>query len=540
MIPVPTARQMREIDRFTIEEMGVPARVLMENAGVEIARMLLKRLRRGDSAAVLCGRGNNGGDGFAAARRLRQAGADAQIYLAAEPTRPAGPAYECLHAAQKAGIPIHLPPHDRLELNKHAWIIDALMGIGAEGEPRGEYARLIAAANRSSARVLACDMPSGLRAWADGKGDCVRADITAAIGFPKPPLLLYPGAARVGRLVAVDIGFPQQAVEHASPDIFWIEKRDIADMLPPRPPNAHKGLFGRALIVGGSRGMAGAAALAAEAALRVGAGLSTAAVPASIGNAVDAAAVESTTLYLPETADWTLSRGAAKPLQEPLERADAAAVGPGLSQHPETRTLLQNLYAEWAEGCAAPASLVVDADGLNAAAPLSETKTRFPKNAVLMPHVGEMARLIGTSPAETEKRRIEAPRALAKQLGAVVLLKGAPTAIAAPDGRVFLINSTGNNGMATGGSGDVLTGALTGLLAQGLAPIDAAVAAAYLHGLAGDIAHQQLGGGLTARNILRALPRALQLTKRKESNESGYRRYWRKRILSNGGANRSG
>lgn len=537
MIPVPTAQQMREIDRYTIEEMGIPARVLMESAGEETARQILKRLRRGDSTAVLCGRGNNGGDGFAAARRLQHAGADAQIYLAAEPVRPDGPAYECLQAAQKAGIPVHTPPYDNLQLDRHAWIIDALMGVGAKGAPRGEYARLIDAANRSSARVLACDMPSGIAAWVDGEGDCVRADITLAIGFPKPPLVLYPGVERVGRLIAVDIGFPKQAVERARPHLFWVEKEDAAAPLPVRPPNAHKGVFGRAVIVGGSKGMTGAASLAAHAALRVGAGLSSAAVPASVGDAVDASVQESTTLYLPETARGTLSPRAAEPIQEAVLRADAAAVGPGLSQHPETRRLLQNLYAEWAEGRRPPAALAVDADGLNAAAPLSETQTRFPKNAVLTPHTGEMARLIGSTPAETEKRRIEAPRSLATALGAVVLLKGAPTAVASPDGRVFL-NPTGNSGMATGGSGDVLTGALTGLLAQGMAPLDAAVSAAYLHGLAGDIAHRQRGAGLTARDILRALPAALQQTLRKEPHASRYRRYRRKRILPNGGSRR--
>lgn len=542
MIPVPTAQQMREIDRYTIEEMGIPARVLMESAGEETARQILKRLRRGDSTAVLCGRGNNGGDGFAAARRLKHAGADAQIYLAAAPVRPDGPAYECLQAAQKAGVPVHTPPHDCLQLNRHAWIIDALMGVGAKSAPRGEYARLIdavnAAANSSSARVLACDMPSGIRAWADGDGDCVRADITLAIGFPKPPLVLYPGVERVGRLIAADIGFPKQAVERARPHLFWVEKEDAAAPLPVRPPDAHKGRFGRAVVVGGSKGMTGAASLAALGALRVGAGLSAAAVPASSGDAVDASAAEATTLYLPETEDGTLSLRAAEPLQEELLRADAAAVGPGLSQHPETRRLLLNLYAEWAEGRRPPAALAVDADGLNAAAPLSETRARFPKNAVLTPHTGEMARLIGLTPAETEKRRIEAPRSLAMELGAVVLLKGAPTAVASPDGRVFL-NPTGNSGMATGGSGDVLTGALAGLLAQGMPPLDAAVSAAYLHGLAGDIAYQQNGAGLTARDILRALPAALQQTLRKEPHANQYRCHRRKRILPNGRSHRS-
>ena len=544
MIPVPTAKQMREIDRYTIEEMGIPARVLMENAGEETARQILKRLRRGESTAVLCGRGNNGGDGFAAARRLKNAGADAQIYLAAEPIRPGGPAYECFQAAQKAGVPVHAPPHDNLQLDRHAWIIDALMGVGAEGAPRGEYARLIVAANRSSARVLAVDMPSGVNAlvyrkgvWADFDDRCVRADITLAVGFPKPPLLLYPGVERVGRLIAIDVGFPKEAVERAYPHIFWVEKEDAAEPLDYRPLDAHKGDFGQAVIVGGSKGMTGAASLAAHAALRVGAGTSVAAVPASLGDTVDASVREATTLYLPETESRTLGMGAAKPLREAILYADALAVGPGLSKHPETRSLFLNLYAEWAEDRRPPAALAIDADGLNIAAPLSETQARLPRDAVLTPHTGEMARLIGSTSEKVEQRRIEAPRSLAKEFDVVVLLKGAPTAVASPDGDVFL-NPTGNSGMATGGSGDVLTGALTGLLAQGISPLRATISAAYLHGLAGDIAYRQKGDGLTARDISRALPAALQQTLRKEPHASRYRCHRRKRILPNGRANR--
>ena len=518
MIPVVTAAQMRAIDRAAIEDFGLPARTLMESAGFAAARQIRKRLRRGESALALCGRGGNGGDGLVAARWLFHWGIETRIVLAAEPGRYEGPAGACLEAARLAGVPIDPPDAPLPDLDRPAWVVDALMGVGAEGAARGRCQQLIKALNRSQARVLSCDLPSGLPGWVAEGGACVQADLTLAVGLPKRELLLYPGAERVGRLLIADIGFPKAAVERtlgraaerSETRVYLTEARDAAGMLPLRPPNAHKGFFGRAFLLAGSRGMTGAALLAGEAALRVGAGLAVLGVPASCGDIADAQLTEATTAYLPETANGALSMEAEPAVRERIAQADAVAVGPGLSRDPETARLLRSLYASWN----GPAALAVDADGLNAAAPLSETGARFPEGCAVTPHTGEMARLMGVSAAEVEARRIEIAAELAREQRICVALKGAPTAVAASDGRVFL-NPTGNSGMATGGSGDVLTGALAGLLAQGVPTLEAAVCAAYLHGLAGDTAFRRLGPGMTARDILRFLPAALRRLQRK-------------------------
>jgi NAD(P)H-hydrate epimerase len=526
MIPVLTPDEMRAVDRYTIHEVGIPGIVLMEHAGRALANHLQGRLRPGADVGVVCGKGNNGGDGLVAARFLAHAGHRVRVYLAADPAGYEQEAGTALAVARRAGLsPIRADTPESLsacDFSCHDWLVDALLGTGTRGAVAGHYADVIEKMNASSAPILACDLPSGLDA-ASGRaeGACVRARETLTIGFPKVGLLLFPGAQFTGALHVADIGFPSAAVEQARPACFLLDAADARERLPLRRRNAHKGDFGRALVLCGSRGMTGAAALTAEAALRVGAGLVTVGIPASLNDVLEAKLTEAMSLPLPDTGDGTLALAAEPAVRAACRRMDAIAVGSGISQHAETRALVRALLAAWND---MPSSVVLDADALNNVAPVAETGVRFPPSAILTPHPGEMARLLGDDGADAvESARVESARGFARLHGVVLVLKGVPTVVAAPDGRAFL-NPTGNPGMATGGSGDVLTGIILGLLAQGKRPLDAALLGVYLHGFAGDLAAATFGAGLIAGDIVRALPDALRRLSSPGDMPSGFRK----------------
>lgn len=507
-----TSAEMRAMDRLTIESFGIPGRVLMENAGREAARLLLAEMpdaaRRG--VAVLAGRGNNGGDGFVIARCLAQRGLPVKVYLAADPDRVQGDAAANLKLLAPLGIPVAAVA-DEEAFHRHrdemqaagAWV-DALLGTGLTAEVRGLYRSLIEFVNRQDRPVLAVDVPSGLNADTGRPcGAAVRARMTVTFAFPKVGLLVYPGAEYAGRLEVVDIGIPAPIAERVGPRQTLLTAAEVRRALPLRPADMHKGRAGHVLVVGGSPGKTGAAALATTAALRIGAGLVTLAVAEALNPVIEGLGLEAMSAPLPEARPGIVGPGALEALAGQLGGKSCLAIGPGLGPAAETQALVRAALA------AAALPAVVDADGLNAVAGHLEVLKARPAETVLTPHPGEMARLMASSVAEVQQDRIGAARELAAACRAHVVLKGARTVIARPNGTVA-VNPTGNPGMAAGGMGDVLTGAIAGLIAQGLPADAAARAAVYLHGAAADLLAASVGPcGFLAGEVAQALPRAL-------------------------------
>jgi len=383
-------------------------------------------------------------------------------------------------------------------------LVDAIFGTGFRGPAEGVPARVIEAMNHSGTPVLAVDVPSGVDAGS-GRAEppCVHAAATVTMGLPKLGLVQYPAAAHVGRLFVAHIGFPDRLVEDAPIQTMLALAPWVDRTLPRRAPDSHKGRFGHVAVIAGARGFAGAAILAARGAIRAGAGLVTVGIPGSLAAVPAASLPEAMTRPLPETDAGTLSEGAYGDAMDLIAGVTAVALGPGLTTHPEVVTLVRRLLPR----CERP--VVVDADGLNALAGDPGRLRDVPGSVVITPHPGEMARLLGTTIAEVQRDRPETAREAARAVRGVVVLKGARTVVAGPDGRAAIV-PTGNAAMATGGMGDVLTGALAALLAQGLPPLEAAACAAYLHGLAGDLAAQPRGeAGLLAHEVADEIPRAL-------------------------------
>ncbi len=514
-----TAAQMREADRLTTERYGVPSLKLMENAGMRVVEFLdgehehLERRR----IAVLCGRGNNGGDGLVVARLLAREGADPAVYLFARPEEVQGDAGVNLKRWQEGG--------GRLEVIRTAeeWdaaleevaradiIIDALLGTGLRGAVEGLLRDVIEDVNRLGRRaeIVAVDIPSGLSSdSAESPGPAIAARATVTFTAPKLGAVLPPNAERVGQLVVGAIGTPRELLdEDESLKLHWLEPSEFRPLALRRRRNTHKGSYGHVLIVAGSRGKTGAAVLAGLGALRAGAGLVTVGTPESVWAVVASHAPELMTEPLEATAAGTVALGTLESgrFVAALEGKNVLAIGPGLTQHPETQQFVRSVVA----GCGLP--VIVDADGLNAfagrAGLLAQRKT--PALAVT-PHPGEMARLLGSAAADVQAKRLEVAQQAASEWNAWVILKGYCTILAAPDGRAF-INSTGNPGMATGGTGDVLTGMLAGLTAQfGVARWETVLGlGVYLHGLAGDLAAAEVGeASLVASDVVGAIPLA--------------------------------
>ena len=507
---VATAEEMRDLDRRAGDEFGVPSIVLMENAGRHVARAALDTLggAKGKRVTVIAGRGNNGGDGFVAARHLRDAGADVSVFLLASPEDVKGDAKTNLDALLESGLPVKSSESiSKIEsaLAHSDLVIDAIFGTGLRGEVTGPAADAIGAMNRCGRPVIAVDLPSGLDADTGGIwGVCVRASRTVTFALPKIGMFIYPGADCIGELTVVDIGIPRElheGIQTEVPGVEWVMSR-----LPDRPADAHKGTFGTVLVIAGSPGFTGAAAMAGEAALRSGAGLSTVAVPIGLQDVMAAKLTEVMTAGLPQTEDRTFAADAADPALNLAEKATSVVLGCGIGTHPQTKEFVDGFVRS------ARRPMVIDADGLNCLVQDAEALRGPHCDLVLTPHPGEMARLLGTTSAEVQSNRIGAAKEAASRFGSVIVLKGARTVIADPSGRAF-INLTGNSGMATGGTGDVLAGAIGALLAQGLSALDAAVCGVYIHGRAGDIAAEMLGqAGMIAGDVLRALPLALKET----------------------------
>ncbi len=523
---VVTANEMREIDRQTIEQIGIPGIVLMENAGSAVVRTIRKHFPGCKNIGIFVGKGNNGGDGLVVARQLALAGrvptqsmgTRVQIFLVSPPDRFTGDALTNLQIAQNLNLSIEPilseADLDRMQNQMTACdlIVDSIFGTGLRGAVHGYIANVIEHINANDSPVVAIDLPSGLEADTGvAEGACIRADYTVTIGLPKRGLLLHPGVEMTGQLEVVDIGFPQDVIDAQKIQINWTRAEDAMRWIPPRPRHSHKGTYGRVFVVAGSTGMTGAAALTSEAALRIGAGLVTLGIPKSLNSILEVKLTEVMTLPLPETPEGSLALEAKSQILDFVERTSSVlAIGPGLSQHPETVELIHSLVRE------NNTPTVIDADGLNA---LSKAKgnglaAHSTAETVLTPHPGEMSRLINRSIREVERDRIGVAQRFAQEHNVTLVLKGVPTVIAGGNGEVWL-NSTGNPGMASGGMGDVLTGLIAGLMAQGVSSYDAAVLGVYLHGLAGDIVAESIGlHGLMAGDVLKAVPQAIEACKK--------------------------
>ena len=516
------ADQMREADRRAVHEIGIPSLVLMENAGRQVVAAI--EALQGDllerQVAVLCGRGNNGGDGFVVARTLAQRDVEVAVFLFGSVSEVRGDARVNLEILGRLGLTVvEISDSQAWELHFSevghcTLIVDAIFGTGLNAPLSGLLETVVADVNGSGIPVVAIDLPSGLAADShEPTGDSIEAGLTVTLAAPKLCLVLPPAETRAGDIVIADIGIPEGIIESLDgPRMELLTRRGMRELIAPRSPDTHKGDYGRVLVVAGSPGKTGAAHLAAVGAARSGAGLVTVATAASCRAIVAAMAPEHMSEAIDETADGLDSGGVDRVLE--LAR-DVIAIGPGLGQAPGTREFIRTLVER------APMPLVIDADGLNAFSGAPELLAgRDGRDVIITPHSGEMARLVGMSTQEVQASRLEIARNFAVTHHVYVVLKGHRTLIATPDEKVF-INPTGNPGMATGGAGDVLTGMIAAWVAQALDGEVACKLAVYLHGLAGDLAEADEGEvALTAGDLIGHLGEAvLELTGRRTIEE---------------------
>jgi len=513
-----TVAEMREVDRLSTKRFRVPSLMLMENAGKSVAEFIQAQFPdfKQRRIIVLCGKGNNGGDGFVAARYLRKLGASVSVYLVGRARDVKADAAVNLKRWKRTGrvvVEVSSPKPAPFLFQSGDIIVDALLGTGVRGPLEGQLAAVVRAVGERApgCAVLAVDIPSGLDAdTGEASGPVIVADHTVTFTAPKPGLVLRAGPKHTGDLVVRQIGSPETLIEETGKgNLRWSEPDEFRKFAVPRQPSGHKGDYGHALVVAGSVGKTGAAVLAGSAALRAGAGLVTVATPEPVLGVVAAHTPEIMTEPLAATVTGTVSERSLEGnlFGKILEGKRALAIGPGLSMHAETQAFVRSII-----GDRKTVPIILDADGLNAFAGRGG-ELRNPKGLLAVtPHPGEMARLLGCSVPDVQARRIEIAREAAANWNACVVLKGHETVIAAPDGCAW-VNSTGNPGMGTGGTGDVLTGILAGLTAQyGVDGWPETLAfGVYLHGLAGDIAYRETGRApLMASDLISCLPRAFR------------------------------
>jgi NAD(P)H-hydrate epimerase len=522
MLKVATAEEMQRIDRITINKYGIAGTVLMERAGLAVVRRIKERYFTDGAGLstiiILCGGGNNGGDGLVIARVLHNQGRDVRVYLSAKPADLKGDGKVNYHAAKKFGVSIY-PIKNFLSGNvspliRRSIIVDALLGTGLSKEVRSPLPDVIKKVNRTASPVISVDIPSGISSDSGQvMGSAVKADSTVTFGLPKRGHLLYPGAEYAGELFVEDIGFPKDLLRSRTIRTNLVQEPDIRPLLPARPRHSHKGTYGHVLLVAGSRGKTGAALMAARACLRTGAGLVTIGVPRTLVNSFQSRVTEEMLLPLPDKDDGTLSSDAAEPVLDFLRgRGTVLAIGPGMSCDTGISRLVRVLVT------AVKVSMVIDADGLNAMSGITSLLRKSRAEIIMTPHPGEMARLLvrekdikvrGDAAGlrnEIDEERIERALSFAKRTGTYLVLKGVPTVTATPAGDAF-VNMTGNPGMAKAGTGDVLTGMIASLLAQGLNPLDASVAGVYMHGHIGDVMAKKRGTrSLIASDMISAIP----------------------------------
>ena len=506
------AEEMKTIDRRASQEYMIPSLLLMENAGLRVVEAIrtIGTAGKQSRVVILAGKGNNGGDGLAAGRHLVNCGTAIDLFLLGDPdalTPDARINYDILH---RMGISIQPLTQDQhlagliTALLQADLVVDAIYGIGFRGCLDDFETRVADLLNRSRVPVLAVDIASGVEAdTGQVHGAAVKADHTVTLALPKPGLITAPGSEYTGQWSVADISIPRSLLEDPALKMNLLDAAAIKGWLPPRAADTHKGTYGHVLVVGGSAGMIGAVTLTSWAALRCGAGLVTAALPETQLPTLDAAAMEVMSRGLPETSRGCISIDALPALESLLGTCSVCAVGPGMSRYHEATAILRFIL----ENSGVP--LLIDADGINALASDPEVLRDRQVPVVITPHPREMARLTGLTVEEIQHRRVEVASRYAVDWGITVVLKGHQTVVACPRGEVF-INSSGNPGMATAGSGDVLSGIIAGLIAQGLKPQPAAAAGVYIHGRAGDRAAAELGQrGMIAGDMIDYLPYTL-------------------------------
>jgi len=508
---VVTAEEMRVIDRRTIERYSIPGTVLMERAGLAVASRI-KDAFSPRKVIIIAGSGNNGGDGLVVARNLYNEGWDVKVFLTVKPEDLKGDALLQYRIAVKFGLKIYLMNEFLTNysslITRHCILVDALLGTGISKNVTGALSEVISYLNRSNVPIFSVDIPSGISSD-NGQimGEAVRADYTVTFGLPKRGHLLYPGAQHSGKLFIEDIGFPKELLNSEKLHIELLTKDKVSPLIPQRPRYSHKGNYGHVLIIAGSKGKTGAAIMAAKACLRSGAGLVTLGIPKSLADVFQSRVTEEMILALPDKGDGTLSQRASRVILNFLnERATTLAIGPGIGISSDTKKLMDILIKT------STIPMLIDADGINS---LKGERAIFSKSKVpiiLTPHLGEMARLLGKQKCvsvktqDIERNRVNIPVSFAKETGTYLVLKGVPTIIAGPDGMAY-INSTGNPGMASAGTGDVLTGMISAFLSQGLSPTHASILGVYMHGFAGDSAAAEKGEHtLIATDIIEKIP----------------------------------
>lgn len=485
MIKVVTSNEMREMDRHTIEDLGVPGVVLMENAGVGTYRIIQKTLENIPDPVVVifCGKGNNGGDGYVVARHLWDAGFRVRVFTIGKKEDLGGDALTNFNIVNNFGIShTFISKLDQIEENLDEYpdlLVDALLGTGIKGAVRGFMKEVIEYVNGFECPVVSVDVPSGLNADSPAvEGAVIHAQVTVTMALPKRCHIFYPARAEVGELYIADIGIPYTVRNGSEVKVQMVEKSDIH--LPARAPDSHKYQNGRVAVLAGCPGYTGAAALASEAALRTGAGMVILAVPEALNPILESKVTEVITRPYPSGDNSCLNSESLPELRKLLEWCDILAIGPGLGRHPETRSAVVSLLS----GFDKPA--VVDADALFALAHQPEVLHKPHPHWILTPHLGEFSRFLpNVGKVELKKEFLSAAQEFTTTHRLNLLLKGAPSIVVNPEGEIY-VNSTGNAALASAGTGDVLTGMAAGLLAQGMGPLSAAFTANYIHGLIAD------------------------------------------------------
>jgi hydroxyethylthiazole kinase-like uncharacterized protein yjeF len=530
-----SAVEMREIDRATSERFGVSSIALMENAGTAVASFILSDYPQAERIGIVCGKGNNGGDGFVVARKLVEVGRAVRVLLLCDSKDLRGDAAVMFQKMLETLRPQNVVPvivreakeldsFDAREIFAADVIVDAILGTGFRPPVSPLYAAAISKMNAASVPIVAVDIPSGADADAmrppNAPADHARAGAIVTFTAPRPAHIF--AALTSGPTVIAPIGSPPEAIV-SQLGLLLSTPPDFSPLLAPRAREGNKGSYGHVLVIGGSLGKAGAAAMAGFAAIKAGAGLSTIATPKSLLLTVSSFHPEVMTEPLPETKDGTISLKARGPGLDALLERKTLAIGPGISRNPETAEFVRAIVDGGDKSSAARSivNMVVDADALNAFEGAADKLNGSGRTVVITPHPGEMSRLTGRSIPEIQANRLEVARSFASKHELIVVLKGHRTLIAAPDGTVW-VNSTGNPGMATGGTGDILTGMVAGLIAQHPKhALEATALAVYLHGLAGDLAVASVGeNSLVATDLLRFLPEAFAQTRNQESKQT--------------------
>jgi len=505
MKAIVTAKEMSAMDKYSIEQLHIPGIILMENAGTGIVKTALSILIHPEEKYIhiYCGAGNNGGDGFVAARHFLNFGAKVDVFVLSSREQIKGDALTNLTILENTGHKINFIDKV-LETKTPDLIIDAMLGTGVKGSLKGVFADCVKHINSLNCPVLAVDIPTGVNADTGAIDDpAIIATHTATMALPKRGLLFSPGREHVGQLNVIDIGMPPKVIDIKNPDVWRLEEEDIASLLPNRSPDTYKNKCGTVAVIAGSIGFTGAAALTSEAVLRAGAGLCYLCIPKSLNNIIETKLTEVITWPIEDNGGGILQMNN-NDLIKNINNQDVVAIGPGIGRHKKTEELIFHLLHVLNK------PMVLDADGLNICADNIQAVKNYKGEMILTPHPGELSRLTGLPVKEIMTNPVEITQKFSGAWNKILVLKGSPSLIGFPDKRIF-INPTGNAGMATAGSGDVLTGMIAGLMAQGLSAENAALAGVYLHGMAGDIAKNSFGElGMVAGDILNAVPEAIK------------------------------